>query len=54
MSNLIKVYGKTFEIECKDCEAYMIINDGGTETNPSHCAYCGSKNIITTDYETGE
>lgn len=36
----IILYGRMYEIKCKkDC--YSIVNDGGTETVPCYCPYCG-------------
>lgn len=46
----IKVYGETYELNCNSCDAYAIVNDGGTETPPSNCPYCGSDDISISHY----
>lgn len=41
----VKLYGENYEIKCYSCDAYAIVNNGGTETEPSNCPFCGSSNF---------
>lgn len=36
-----KLYGETYEIRCTE-GCYSIVNNGGTETEPDYCPYCGT------------
>ena len=42
-------YGDTYEIHCRN-GCYSIVNDGGTETTPKYCPYCG-KELIEEEIE---
>lgn len=37
-----KLYGESYEIRCSN-ECYGIVNNGGTETIPEYCPFCGLK-----------
>lgn len=36
-----KLYGESYEIKCYD-GCYSIVNNGGTETKPKYCPFCGT------------
>lgn len=41
----VKLYGETYEMECGSCDAYSLVNNGGSETSPYCCPFCGSGNF---------
>ena len=40
-----------FKVICRRCDASYEIDDCGTQTAPTHCAYCGGKQIELGDSE---
>lgn len=39
--NKEKLCGETYEINCKH-GCYSIVNNGGSESTPQYCPYCGN------------
>ena len=47
----VKLYGETYEMYCGSCDAYSVINNGGTDTEPFCCPFCGSGNFTIQEVE---